>query len=63
VTTLLGRVAGSITAVVTAPIAATGVVAGKALNLGAKVAKEFIGGEPSRRCWRNQDRCWIEVRG
>ncbi|KUI17612.1 haloacid dehalogenase [Mycobacterium sp. GA-1285] len=25
--------------------------------------KELAGGRPSRRCWRNGNRCWIEVRG
>jgi cation-transporting P-type ATPase I len=27
------------------------------------VVKELVGGTPSRRCWCNEDRCWIEVRG
>ncbi len=25
--------------------------------------KELVGAEPGRRCWRNENRCWIEVRG
>ncbi len=27
------------------------------------VAREVLGGAPSRRCWRGQDRAWVEVRG
>ncbi|KUH82999.1 haloacid dehalogenase [Mycobacterium sp. GA-1999] len=69
---LLGRLVESATTVVTAPI---GLAAGSARNLagalpspealtalGAAV-KELAGGRPSRRCWRNGDRCWIELRG
>ncbi|TFV54429.1 cation-translocating P-type ATPase [Mycobacterium sp. PS03-16] len=26
-------------------------------------AKELVGGQPVRRCWRDDDHCWIEVRG
>jgi cation-transporting ATPase I len=29
----------------------------------ADVATEFVGGTRSRRCWRADNRCWIEVRG
>jgi H+-transporting ATPase len=29
----------------------------------ADVAAEFVGGTRSRRCWRADNRCWIEVRG
>ena len=25
--------------------------------------RELTGGKPSRRCWRNDNRCWIEIRG
>jgi cation-transporting P-type ATPase I len=52
VTNLFDRLVGTVATAVAAPVA-----------LGVTVAKEFIGGEPSRRCWRNGDRCWIEVRG
>jgi cation-transporting ATPase I len=34
-----------------------------ALDAVLTVAKESLGGEPSRRCWRGEDRCWIEVGG
>jgi cation-transporting ATPase I len=27
------------------------------------VAREFVGGTPSRRCWRGGGRAWVEVRG
>ncbi|SEH89267.1 H+-transporting ATPase [Mycolicibacterium rutilum] len=80
---LLGRLAGAATTVMTAPVAVTAVCANSALQIGAKVAaapgldilagesmgavaalaKEMVGGSPSRRCWRNEDRWWIEVRG
>ncbi|HZA12518.1 MAG TPA: cation-translocating P-type ATPase, partial [Mycobacterium sp.] len=29
----------------------------------ARIAAEFLGGTPSRRCWRGRGRAWIEVRG
>jgi cation-transporting ATPase I len=29
----------------------------------ARVAREFVGGPPSRRCWRGGGRAWVEVRG
>jgi cation-transporting P-type ATPase I len=29
----------------------------------AEVAREFLGGTASRRCWQGADRAWVEVRG
>lgn len=84
---LLGRLIGSATTIVTAPIAVTAVGAATALDVGTRLAeesrrrlvdagpsresvgaavtaiRELAGGKPSRRCWINENRCWIEVRG
>ncbi|OBI75660.1 haloacid dehalogenase [Mycobacterium sp. E740] len=58
-TSLLGRLVESVTTAVTAPIALTS----ESVTAVAAAARELIGGAPSRRCWQNEDRCWIEVRG
>ncbi len=37
--------------------------AGRVVEAITEVASELLGGQPARRRWRGEDRCWIEVRG
>jgi cation-transporting P-type ATPase I len=48
---------------VASPVRAVGLPGGGVLGSIADVASEFAGGKRSRRCWRADNRCWIEVRG
>jgi H+-transporting ATPase len=49
---------------VTVPVrAAAGLPGGQVVSSIADVASELLGGKPSRRCWRGDKGCWIEVRG
>jgi cation-transporting ATPase I len=59
----LGRLIGSAATFAATPVVVTAACAATALDATLTVAMETFGGEPSRRCWRGQDRCWIEVRG
>lgn len=68
----LERLVGGAATVVTAPVALAAASARRLTDaapsqesVGAVVTavKELAGAKPSRRCWRNENRCWIEVRG
>ncbi|AFM19835.1 P-type ATPase, translocating [Mycolicibacterium chubuense NBB4] len=69
---LLARLVSGATGVASAPVRLTTSVLREfdealpapALRSGVlAAAREMVGGAPSRRCWRTEDRCWIEVRG
>jgi cation-transporting ATPase I len=47
-----------------APVRAAARIASReSLEFSLSVARELVGGAPSRRCWMGGGRCWIEVRG
>ncbi|UXA17798.1 cation-translocating P-type ATPase [Mycobacterium sp. SMC-4] len=62
---VLVRFVGSAATAVTWPARHLIEAAGQQDNIAAVVTavKELTGGNPSRRCWRNDNRCWVEVRG
>ncbi len=69
---VLGRLIGGAAAIATAPLRITTAalraveeaLPGADVRAGMRsAARELIGAAPARRCWRGDDRCWIEVRG